>query len=106
MKVNDENSRPGSICQGHGFADPDPQQNVMDPEHWLKQQLVIVVAGSDDSTVKVWDRRQRNAVHSFNSNFQVTAVVLSDDAQQVNSQDFSDIGLKIMSLLSVLLLEN
>jgi Prp8 binding protein len=46
---------------------------------------VVVVAGSDDSTVKVWDRRQRNAVHSFNSNFQVTAVVLSDDAQQVNS---------------------
>jgi hypothetical protein len=25
----------GSICQRHGSADPDPYQNVMDPQHWL-----------------------------------------------------------------------
>jgi WD40 repeat protein len=43
----------------------------------------VTAAGGDDSTVKVWDRRQRNPVHNFNSNFQVTAVVLSDDSQQV-----------------------
>jgi hypothetical protein len=24
----------GSISQRHGSADPDPNQNVMDPEHW------------------------------------------------------------------------
>jgi hypothetical protein len=24
----------GSICQKHGSADPDPHQNVMDPQHW------------------------------------------------------------------------
>jgi hypothetical protein len=24
----------GSICQRHGSADPDPHQNVMDPQHW------------------------------------------------------------------------
>jgi hypothetical protein len=24
----------GSISQRHGSADPDPHQNVMDPEHW------------------------------------------------------------------------
>ncbi len=52
MKVNDENSRiriqdpdpnpgsgsesgSGSISQRHGSADPDPTQNVMDPEHWF-----------------------------------------------------------------------
>jgi hypothetical protein len=23
----------GAISQGHGSADPDPHQNVMDPEH-------------------------------------------------------------------------
>ncbi len=41
-KVNDENSRiwdpdpgSGSISQRHGSADPDPLQNVMDPQHWL-----------------------------------------------------------------------
>jgi hypothetical protein len=41
LKVNDENSRSGSesesgsISQRHGSADPDPHQNVMDPEHWF-----------------------------------------------------------------------
>jgi hypothetical protein len=24
----------GSISQRHGSAGPDPQQNVLDPEHW------------------------------------------------------------------------
>ncbi len=24
----------GSISQKHGSADPDPYQNVMDPQHW------------------------------------------------------------------------
>ncbi len=39
FKVNNENSRIririGSE-QRHGSADPDPHQNVTDPEHWLK----------------------------------------------------------------------
>jgi hypothetical protein len=26
-----------SISQRHGSADPDPHQNVMDPEYWLRQ---------------------------------------------------------------------
>jgi hypothetical protein len=26
----------GSISQRHGPADPDPHQNVMNPEHWFK----------------------------------------------------------------------
>jgi hypothetical protein len=25
----------GSVSQRHGSADPDPDQNVMDPQHWL-----------------------------------------------------------------------
>ncbi len=28
-------SRTGSISQRHGSADPDPYQNVTDPQHWL-----------------------------------------------------------------------
>jgi hypothetical protein len=30
-----EGSGSGSISQRNGFADPDPHQNVMDPQHWL-----------------------------------------------------------------------
>jgi hypothetical protein len=26
----------GSISQRHGSPDPDPHQNVMDPQHWYK----------------------------------------------------------------------
>jgi hypothetical protein len=26
----------GSISQRHGSADPDPHQNVMDPEYWFE----------------------------------------------------------------------
>jgi hypothetical protein len=26
----------GSISQRHGSAEPDPPQNVMDPQHWLE----------------------------------------------------------------------
>jgi hypothetical protein len=29
-------SKSGSISKRHGSADPDPHQNVMDPEHWKK----------------------------------------------------------------------
>ncbi len=33
----------GSISQRHGFADPDPHQNAMDPQHW-KQVSVGIIA--------------------------------------------------------------
>ncbi len=42
LKVNDENSKiwiqdpdPNPDPRRHGSADPDPHQNVMDPEHWF-----------------------------------------------------------------------
>jgi hypothetical protein len=30
-------SESGSISQRHGSPDPDPHQNVMDPQHWLAE---------------------------------------------------------------------
>jgi hypothetical protein len=27
----------GSISQRHGYVDPDPHQNAMDPEHWPRR---------------------------------------------------------------------
>jgi hypothetical protein len=37
MKIEGSGSSSGFISQGHGYADPDPQQNVMDPEHCPQQ---------------------------------------------------------------------
>jgi hypothetical protein len=38
----------GSISQRHGSEDPDPHQNVMDPEHWFVGLTVCgVVYGLD-----------------------------------------------------------
>jgi hypothetical protein len=35
MKIEGSGSAYGSISQRHGSADPDPHQNVVDPQHWL-----------------------------------------------------------------------
>jgi hypothetical protein len=32
----------GSISQSHGSADPDPHQNVMDPQHCLELTTFVV----------------------------------------------------------------
>ncbi len=44
LKVNDEIAGSGSISQRQGSADsdPDPHQNVMDPEHWSEQSEVTI----------------------------------------------------------------
>jgi hypothetical protein len=35
MKTEGSGSESGSISQRHGSADPDPHQNIMDPQHWF-----------------------------------------------------------------------
>lgn len=42
-----------------------------------------MVSGSDDSSVKLWDIRQKRAVKTFENNYQVTAVCFSSDNSQV-----------------------
>jgi hypothetical protein len=36
-KIAGSGSESGSISQRHGSADPDPSQNVMDPQHCFKE---------------------------------------------------------------------
>jgi hypothetical protein len=36
MKIAGSGSESGSISQRHGSVDPDPYQNVMDPQHCFK----------------------------------------------------------------------
>lgn len=45
----------------------------------------MLVSGSDDSTIKIWDTRKRNVVSSMNNNYQVTAVTFNDTSEQVIS---------------------
>lgn len=41
----------------------------------------LLVSGSDDNTVKVWDARKRFAIHTLDNAFQVTAVCFNDTAE-------------------------
>jgi Prp8 binding protein len=43
----------------------------------------LIVSGSDDCSIKVWDQRHRGAINSLNSTYQVTAVAFNDTAEQI-----------------------
>ena len=38
-----------SISQRHGSADPDPHQNVMDPQHWFEASAKKCKEKTDDT---------------------------------------------------------
>ncbi len=41
-KISGSGSESGSISQRHESADPDPPQNVMDPQHWLWDKGIAI----------------------------------------------------------------
>ncbi|KAJ2961217.1 hypothetical protein NQZ79_g3531 [Umbelopsis isabellina] len=43
----------------------------------------LVVSGSDDGCIKLWDAREKNAVETFQDDFQVTAACFSDAGDMV-----------------------
>lgn len=45
----------------------------------------MIVSGSDDNTIRIWDERKRYAVNSFDNGYQVTAVCYNDTAETVIS---------------------
>uniref|UniRef100_A0A182VUY4 U5 small nuclear ribonucleoprotein 40 kDa protein n=1 Tax=Anopheles minimus TaxID=112268 RepID=A0A182VUY4_9DIPT len=45
----------------------------------------LIVSGSDDSSIKIWDARKRHVVSTFDNTYQVTAVCFNDTAEQVIS---------------------
>jgi hypothetical protein len=42
IRIRDPDPGSGSISPRHGSADPDPHQNVMDPQHCLVVNIVLV----------------------------------------------------------------
>jgi len=53
--------------------------------HPARRGLELVASGSDDNTTKIWDMRQREPVHNFESKYQVTSVTFNDTADKVFS---------------------
>lgn len=45
----------------------------------------VMITGSDDGSIKIWDTRRRNYVHSIPTEYAVTAVCLNSDGTQVFS---------------------
>ncbi|XP_050087210.1 U5 small nuclear ribonucleoprotein 40 kDa protein [Anopheles aquasalis] len=45
----------------------------------------LIVSGSDDSSIKIWDARKRHVISTFDNTYQVTAVCFNDTAEQVIS---------------------
>lgn len=45
----------------------------------------ILVSGSDDSTIKLWDARKKNPTASMHATYQVTAVAFNDTAELIFS---------------------
>lgn len=43
----------------------------------------LIVTGSDDGTIKIWDSRRRHFVHSLANKFQVTSACFGADSNQV-----------------------
>jgi hypothetical protein len=62
----------GSISQRHGSADPDPHQNVMDPQHWFWETPPFPRIGADNlflkGIVRPFEFEGANKAHSIRYN--------------------------------------
>jgi hypothetical protein len=46
----------GSISQRHGFADPDPPQNVIDPQHCKKLIFVGILKATEEQDLDPYQK--------------------------------------------------
>lgn len=59
--------------------------------HPARRGPPLIVSGSDDCTVRVWDQRHRASVVNMNATYQVTAVSFGDSSDQVVSAGIDNV---------------
>ena len=70
--------------------------------HPARRGEPMIVSGSDDCMIKVWDQRKRNAAQSLNNMYQVTAVTFNDTTDQVSRCVASISYLVYISLVKII----
>lgn len=46
-----------------------------------RRGVQMLISGADDNMIKLWDARKRYAIHTFDNQYQVTAVTFNDTAE-------------------------
>ncbi|KAF7255628.1 hypothetical protein EG68_07726 [Paragonimus skrjabini miyazakii] len=66
-------------------------QNIVNACGVARRGPQLICSGSDDGTVRLWDRRQKAHVQSFQNTYQVLAVTFSDTAEMIFSGGIDNI---------------
>ncbi|CAL8105319.1 unnamed protein product [Calicophoron daubneyi] len=66
-------------------------QNVVNSCAVARRGPQLICSGSDDGTVRLWDRRQKAHVQSFENTYQVLSVTFSDTAEMIFSGGIDNI---------------
>ncbi len=83
MKI--EGSGSGSISQRHGSSDPDPHQNVMDPQHWNPPVRDLCIRQHDnpipESTLSPHSESMKSATEIFPLSLLNGALVMANESR-------------------------
>ncbi|VDL62249.1 unnamed protein product [Hymenolepis diminuta] len=66
-------------------------QNIVNSVDIARRGPQMIVSGSDDGTVRLWDRRQKTEVQNFQNTYQVLSVTFNDTAEMIFSGGIDNI---------------
>nr|CDS29015.1 U5 small nuclear ribonucleoprotein 40 kDa [Hymenolepis microstoma] len=66
-------------------------QNIVNSVSIARRGPQMIVSGSDDGTVRLWDRRQKTEVQNFQNTYQVLSVTFNDTAELIFSGGIDNI---------------
>uniref|UniRef100_A0A5K3FLG7 U5 small nuclear ribonucleoprotein 40 kDa protein n=1 Tax=Mesocestoides corti TaxID=53468 RepID=A0A5K3FLG7_MESCO len=66
-------------------------QNIVNSIDIARRGPQMIASGSDDGTVRLWDRRQKTEVQNFQNTYQVLSVAFSDTAEMIFSGGIDNI---------------